>query len=360
MTIKSIFSRNISVGKHSREPFLAQRPDLQLLFDLIPPHTSVLDLGCGDGALLDALVQKKKVKGRGIELSEAGMLAAAEDLNAFLDALMVDEDLLPDQVALVGFSQGTMMSLHVAPRREDAVAGIVGFSGRLLSPELLADEAVSRPVVLLVHGDADDVVPVQSLPEAAEELFIEEAQAELIEGAVDQGEHAKAHAVGADAVLCPGGDLAFEEDKVGGRAEHRVDHDEDDAGADKELGGDHGEGSVVSGSALKAWRSVAAGIIRRARAGGKSSMESGQRADRYNRRRSTPRSAHPGRLPLARHPNPRAQRRRPAARSGGCEVGSRAHDRAHRGGCRGHGHPQNRSRDRDSQAQSQAQAEGKA
>lgn len=75
MTIKSIFSSNISMAKQSREPFLAQRPDLQLLFDLIPPHTSVLDLGCGDGALLEALVQEKKVKGRGIELSEAGMLA---------------------------------------------------------------------------------------------------------------------------------------------------------------------------------------------------------------------------------------------------------------------------------------------
>ncbi|MGB0439734.1 MAG: alpha/beta hydrolase, partial [Paracoccaceae bacterium] len=52
------------------------------------------------------------IDGSSQEESEAGMLAAAEDLNAFLDALMVDEDLLPDQVALVGFSQGTMMSLH--------------------------------------------------------------------------------------------------------------------------------------------------------------------------------------------------------------------------------------------------------
>jgi phospholipase/carboxylesterase len=63
-----------------------------------------------------------------------------------------------------------MMALHVAPRREDEVAGIVAFSGRLLRPELLADEARSRPPVLLVHGDADDVVPVQSLPETAEAL----------------------------------------------------------------------------------------------------------------------------------------------------------------------------------------------
>ena len=98
------------------------------------------------------------------------MQQAVEDLNAFLDALMVDEDLLPEQVCLFGFSQGTMMSLHVAPRREDPVAGIVAFSGRLLEPELLADEVQSRMPILLVHGDQDDVVPVQSLPQAAEAL----------------------------------------------------------------------------------------------------------------------------------------------------------------------------------------------
>jgi phospholipase/carboxylesterase len=110
------------------------------------------------------------IDGSSQEESETGMRAADEDLNAFLDALMVDEDLLPEQVALVGFSQGTMMSLHIAPRREDALAGVVGFSGRLLSPDLLVDDVVSRPPMLLVHGDADDVVPPQSLPEAVEAL----------------------------------------------------------------------------------------------------------------------------------------------------------------------------------------------
>nr|WP_309502921.1 alpha/beta fold hydrolase [uncultured Roseovarius sp.] len=110
------------------------------------------------------------IDGSSEEESERGLLSAANDLNAFLDALMVDEDVLPEQVVLFGFSQGTMMALHVAPRREDEVAGIVAFSGRLLRPELLEDEVVSRPPVLLVHGDADDVVPPQSLPQAAEAL----------------------------------------------------------------------------------------------------------------------------------------------------------------------------------------------
>ncbi|WP_299558251.1 alpha/beta fold hydrolase [uncultured Sulfitobacter sp.] len=110
------------------------------------------------------------IDGSSEEESARGMMQAVSDLNAYLDALMVDEDLLPEQVVLMGFSQGTMMALHVAARREDAVAGVVAFSGRLLSPDTLKDEAVSRPPVLLVHGDQDDVVPPQSLPEAAEAL----------------------------------------------------------------------------------------------------------------------------------------------------------------------------------------------
>jgi phospholipase/carboxylesterase len=96
-----------------------------------------------------------------------GMARAAADLDAWLDGVMATEGLAAGQVALVGFSQGTMMALHVAPRRAEPVAGIVGFSGRLLGPERLAAEAVSRPPVLLVHGDADELVPVQALPEAA-------------------------------------------------------------------------------------------------------------------------------------------------------------------------------------------------
>ncbi|WP_417720024.1 alpha/beta hydrolase [Salipiger sp.] len=110
------------------------------------------------------------IDGSSEEESMDGMARAVEDLNAFLDALMVDEDLLPEQVAVLGFSQGSMMALHVVPRREDEIAGIVAFSGRLLQPEILADEVVSRPPVLLVHGDQDEVVPPQSLPAAADAL----------------------------------------------------------------------------------------------------------------------------------------------------------------------------------------------
>ncbi|SMX41642.1 alpha/beta hydrolase [Actibacterium lipolyticum] len=110
------------------------------------------------------------IDGSSEEESEAGMVRAVDDLNAYLDSVMEEEGLTADRVILLGFSQGTMMSLHVAPRREEEFAGVVGFSGRLLRPEDLADQAVSKPPVLLVHGDQDDVVPVQSLPEAGEAL----------------------------------------------------------------------------------------------------------------------------------------------------------------------------------------------
>lgn len=76
----------------------------------------------------------------------------------------------PARMVLVGFSQGTMMALHVGLRRREPLAGIVGFSGRLLEPERLAGEIAARPPVLLIHGDADPVVPYASLGEAGDAL----------------------------------------------------------------------------------------------------------------------------------------------------------------------------------------------
>lgn len=147
------------------------------------------------------------IDGSSEEEAERGLNAASDDLNAFLDALMVDEDVLPEQVVLFGFSQGTMMSLHVAPRREDAVAGIVAFSGRLLNPELLADEVQVRPPVMLIHGDQDDVVPVQSLPAAAEAL--QEAGWKDVYAHVMEG---TAHGIAPDGLSVA---LAFMRDKLG-------------------------------------------------------------------------------------------------------------------------------------------------
>jgi phospholipase/carboxylesterase len=102
--------------------------------------------------------------------AEAGMAASVQDLNAFLDARLAEEGLAPDRLALVGFSQGAMMSLHVAPRRDAAVAGVVAISGRLLQPELLAMEARVKPPVLLIHGDQDQVVPFGDMARAGDAL----------------------------------------------------------------------------------------------------------------------------------------------------------------------------------------------
>ena len=99
-----------------------------------------------------------------------GMRRSAKLLDAFIDKVLADEGLSPDRLVLVGFSQGTMMSLHVAPRRADEIAGIVGFSGRLMVPETLASEVLSRPPVVLIHGDADDVVPFAEMQLAGEAL----------------------------------------------------------------------------------------------------------------------------------------------------------------------------------------------
>lgn len=102
--------------------------------------------------------------------AEAGMQRAVEDLNAYIDTVMEEEGVSEAETILFGFSQGTMMSLEVAPRRKDAFAGVVGISGRLLRPETLADEAISKPPVLLIHGDQDEVVPPVSMPEAGDAL----------------------------------------------------------------------------------------------------------------------------------------------------------------------------------------------
>jgi len=110
------------------------------------------------------------IDGSSEEDAATGMERAVGDLDAYLDTVMQQEGISADKTMLFGFSQGTMMALHVAPRRSEALAGVVGFSGRLMSPELLADEAVAKPPVLLVHGDQDDVVPPASLPEAADAL----------------------------------------------------------------------------------------------------------------------------------------------------------------------------------------------
>lgn len=100
----------------------------------------------------------------------AGVQAAAPILDAFLDQALAQAALGPERLALVGFSQGTMMSLYLAPRRAHAPACVVGYSGALIGAERLAAETRARPPVLLVHGEADPVVSFAAMAAAAAAL----------------------------------------------------------------------------------------------------------------------------------------------------------------------------------------------
>src|SRR5260221_6010505 len=100
----------------------------------------------------------------------AGVRTAAPILDAYLDRQLARFGLAEKDMALVGFSQGTMMSLHVAPRRAQALAGVVGYSGALIGAQVLAAEMRAKPPVLLVHGMADQVVPFDALAQAANGL----------------------------------------------------------------------------------------------------------------------------------------------------------------------------------------------
>jgi phospholipase/carboxylesterase len=104
-----------------------------------------------------------------------GVNKAAPGLQGFIDAELNRRQLPPSALALVGFSQGTMMALHVGLRRPAPPAAIVGYSGLLVlpaesNPEAVAAEIRSRPPVLLVHGDHDDLIPPQALLQSAQGL----------------------------------------------------------------------------------------------------------------------------------------------------------------------------------------------
>ncbi len=90
----------------------------------------------------------------------AGVRAAAPILDSFLDDALASRGLADAQLAIVGFSQGAMMTLFTGLRRAKPAAALIGYSGALVGADVLAAELSVRPPVLLVHGDADPIVPV--------------------------------------------------------------------------------------------------------------------------------------------------------------------------------------------------------
>lgn len=104
------------------------------------------------------------------QATATGVRAAAPFVDAFLDEMLAKYGLDESKTILVGFSQGTMMALHVGLRRAKQLAGIVGFSGMLAAPEALGAEIKTRPPVLLLHGDSDEMLPHVLTERAAEVL----------------------------------------------------------------------------------------------------------------------------------------------------------------------------------------------
>ena len=130
------------------------------------------------------------------------MLEGIQHAHPILDAFITQQlslyNLTDDRLVLLGFSQGTMMSLHTGLRRKNTCAGILGFSGALLETETapLSQEIVSKPPVCLVHGMMDDVVPFQRMEEAEATLSNNNVSVEthacphLMHGIDAQGIHA--------------------------------------------------------------------------------------------------------------------------------------------------------------------------
>ena len=100
----------------------------------------------------------------------AGAASAAPAIDAFIDRKLEQYGLSEADLAIVGFSQGTMMALHVALRRPRAVAAVVGYSGMLAGTLGLSRGELPKPPVLLVHGTADPVVPIAALHMSESEL----------------------------------------------------------------------------------------------------------------------------------------------------------------------------------------------
>ena len=100
----------------------------------------------------------------------AGIKRTVPLVNAFIDAELAKNGLDDRQLAVVGFSQGTMTSLYVAPRRPKQMAALLGYAGAMLAADTLAAEALSKPPTMLIHGDADTVVPIQAMHAAVAAL----------------------------------------------------------------------------------------------------------------------------------------------------------------------------------------------
>jgi phospholipase/carboxylesterase len=107
---------------------------------------------------------------RSYEAILKGVQTAAPILNDFIDHQLKTYGLTDKDLTLIGFSQGTMMSLYTGPRRKNEIAGIIGYSGALITEKGQPLSAHNKPPILLIHGEADEVVPIESYHSAKKVL----------------------------------------------------------------------------------------------------------------------------------------------------------------------------------------------
>tara|TARA_B100000963_G_scaffold356236_1_gene375961 strand:+ start:690 stop:1343 length:654 start_codon:yes stop_codon:yes gene_type:complete len=93
-------------------------------------------------------------------------LIAESKLNKFIDEVKLKNNLSAAQIALSGFSQGCMISLQTGIKRKDKINSIIGYSGKIINIEHLSKNINSRPNIILMHGDIDQVVTIEGLLEA--------------------------------------------------------------------------------------------------------------------------------------------------------------------------------------------------
>jgi len=141
----------------------------------VSPHAPERCAGAPTGRQWFPLTNRPPDDPIGAEDRWNGVIRARGAIDAFLDSELERLGLDDSRLALVGFSQGAMMAIHVGVRRRRAPAAILGYSGLLIGPERLK-EATARdrrgapPPILLVHGDQDPLIPVEAMFMAVESL----------------------------------------------------------------------------------------------------------------------------------------------------------------------------------------------
>jgi phospholipase/carboxylesterase len=171
----------------------------------------------------------------------AGVRAAAPMLDAFLDEVLAQRRLPDSHLALVGFSQGAMLALHVGVRRPRQVGAIIAFSGAVYDTDNdLAGEIRSRPPVLMIHGEADPIVPFATMTVSKELLKANGVPAKSMR------RPGVGHEMDDDGIIAAGDFLtATVIGKPAADDHHDHDHDHDHAGDDHDhhhAHDDHGHG----------------------------------------------------------------------------------------------------------------------